>query len=67
MMLVITFEGHKTNLPFRNQGPGLSNQMKAKSSNPALNSENEPVLSSILIRRQQHSRDSTLIPNTHVY
>lgn len=44
MMLVISFEGHKTNLPFCNQGPGLSNQMKAKGSNPALKSENEPVI-----------------------
>lgn len=36
MMLVITFESHKTNLPFRNQGPGLSNQMTAKGSNPSI-------------------------------
>lgn len=36
MMPVITFEGHKTNLPFRNQGLGLSNQMKAKGSNPSI-------------------------------
>jgi len=39
MMLVITFENHRTNLPFRNQGPGLSNQMKVKGSNPTIKEE----------------------------
>lgn len=49
MMLMITFEGHKTNRPFHNQGHGVSNQMKAEASNPSINGENEPLLSPIQI------------------
>lgn len=49
MMPMITFEGHKTNRPFHNQGHGVSNQMKAKASNPSIRGENEPLLSPIQI------------------
>ncbi len=53
MMLVITFEGHKTNRPFRNQDPGFSNQMKAKGSNPSIK---EGKWASVVIHLDPHRR-----------
>lgn len=49
MMPMITFEGHKTNRPFHNQGHGVSNHMKAKASNPSISGENELLLLPIQI------------------
>lgn len=65
MMLMITFEGHKTNRPFHNQGHGVSNQIKAKASNPSIRGENEPLLSPIQIHEGYMEEQKNNLVYTH--